>query len=285
MALITAQLMTCILTMDLVISNPCIMELNTFFTMITMMTITIFIKSQIPTTPSFIFNQVATMAMTKTMSTIMTSATSMLKLITVTIRVTIHSSKQVITTMVYHIMMISLTACLTMTNSPRTTVIPISMSTWLTTAKWVTIVMKISHTIESLDMDTQMTIQWTSSFMGNGPMIYPIQDSDTTCMDLITVTKDTLLMLLLCMTYMQRVTMVMTVIWQCQCTMAMVSESLSLIIRLSQTFFITFYWLCLIHSLKILIDFLGNLSPQILPLNLIDNWGSSTRATSAPARM
>ena len=227
MASITAQLMTCTMTMDLVISNPCIMALNTFFTMITMMTITIFIKSQIPTTPSFIFNQVATMAMTKTMSTIMTSATNMLKLITVIIMVIIHLSKQVIITMVCHIMMISLTACLTMTNSLRTTDIPISMSTWLTTAKWVTIVMKISHTIESLDMDTQMTIQWTSSFMGSGPMIYPIQDLDTTCMDLTTVTKDTLLMLLLCMTYMQRVTMVMTVIWQCQCTMAMVSDFLA----------------------------------------------------------
>ena len=52
-------------------------------------------------------------------------------------------------------------------------------------------------------MDTQMTIQWTSSFTGNGHMTYPTQDSDTICMDLITVTMDTLLMPLLSMAIMQ----------------------------------------------------------------------------------
>ena len=77
------------------------------------------------------------------------------------------------------------------------------MSTWPTTVKWVMTTMKISRIIESSDTDTQMTIQWTSSSTGNGHMTYPTQDSDTICMDLITVTTDTLLMPLLSMAIMQ----------------------------------------------------------------------------------
>ena len=77
------------------------------------------------------------------------------------------------------------------------------MSTWHTTVKWVMTTMKISRIIESSDTDTQMTIQWISSSTGNGLMTYPTQDSDTICMDLITVTTDTLLMPLLSMAIMQ----------------------------------------------------------------------------------
>ena len=153
-----------------------------------------------------------------------------------------------------------------MTNSHTTTDILTNTSTWPTTVKWVMTTMKTSHIIESSDMDTQMTIQWTSSFMDNGPMTYHTQDLDTICMDSTTVMMDTLLIPLLSM-----VTMVMTVIWQCQCTMAMVSESLSLITGLSQTFLTNFYWLCLIHPFMILTDFLGHQAPHILPLNLMEN--------------
>jgi hypothetical protein len=55
---------------------------NIVFKMITMMTIMIFMKSQIHITPSFIFNQVIEITMTRMMSSIMTSAINMLKLIT-----------------------------------------------------------------------------------------------------------------------------------------------------------------------------------------------------------
>ena len=159
-----------------------------------MMNTTMYMKSKIHITPSFIFNQVATITMMRTTSTIMTSATNMHKLITVIIMLTIHLRKQVIIATVYHIMMLSLTVCLTMTNSHTTTDIPTNMSTWPITATWVMITMKIlkiSHIMESLDTATQMTIQWTSSFTGNGRMTYPTQDLDTICMDLTMVTMDT----------------------------------------------------------------------------------------------
>ena len=116
MASIMVQLMTCMMTIELVISTLLIMVLNTLFTMITMTTIMIFMKYQIPITPSFIFNQVTTITMTRTMSSIMTSATNMLKLITVTIMVIIHLRKQVIIKTVYHTMMLSLSEFLTMTS-------------------------------------------------------------------------------------------------------------------------------------------------------------------------
>ena len=195
--------MTYMMTIDLDISTLLIMVLSTVFTMITMKTIMISMKSQIPITPSFIFNQVITITMTRTTSSIMTSVTNMLKLITEIIMLIIHLRRQVIITTVYHTMILSLTAYLTMTNSHTTMDIPTSMSTWPTTAKWVMTTMKISRIIESSDTDTQMTIQWTSSSTGNGHMTYPTQDSDTICMDLITVTTDTLLMPLLSMAIMQ----------------------------------------------------------------------------------
>ena len=51
-------------------------------------------------------------------------------------------------------------------------------------------ILKISRIMESWDTAIQMTIQWTSSFTGNGRMTYPTQDLDTICMDLIMVTMD-----------------------------------------------------------------------------------------------
>ena len=206
MALITVLLMTCMMTIELVISMRLIMALNTVSTMITMMNTTMYMKSKIHITPSFIFNQVTIITMTRTMNSIMTSATNMLKLIMVIIMVTIHLRKRVIIVMVYHTMILSPTVCLIMINSHTTTDILTSTSTWPTMVTWVMIttkILKISRIIESSDMDTQMTIQWTSSFMGNGRMIYPIQDSDTICMDLNTVMTDTLLTPLLRMVILQ----------------------------------------------------------------------------------
>ena len=109
MALITGLLTTCMMTIDSVISILLIMVLNMAYMMITMMTHTMSMKSKIHITPSFIFNQVATITMTRTTSTIMTSAINMHKLITVIIMLTIHLRKQVIIATVYHIMMLSLT--------------------------------------------------------------------------------------------------------------------------------------------------------------------------------
>ena len=141
--------------------------------------------------------------MTRTTSSTTTSVTNMLKLITEIIMLIIHLRRLVIIVTVYHIMIHSLTACLTMTNSHTTTDIPTSTSTWPTMAKWVMITMKISHIIESWDTDTLMTIQWINSPTGNGHMTYPTQDSDTICMDLTTVMTDTLLMPLLSMVILQ----------------------------------------------------------------------------------
>ena len=103
-------LMTHMMTIDLDISTLLIMVLSTVFTMITMKTIMISMKSQIPITPSFIFNQVITITMTRTTSSIMTSVTNMLKLITEIIMLIIHLRRQVIITTVYHTMILSLTA-------------------------------------------------------------------------------------------------------------------------------------------------------------------------------
>jgi hypothetical protein len=142
-------LMTYMMTIELDISTLLIMVLSTVFTMIIMKTIMISMKSQIHITPSFIFNQVITITMMRTTSSIMTLVTNILKLITEIIMLTIHLRRQVIITTVYHTMMLSLMACLTKTNSHTTTDIPISTSTWPTTAKWVMITMKIFHIIES----------------------------------------------------------------------------------------------------------------------------------------
>ena len=122
-------LMTHMMTIDLDMSTLLIMELSTVFTMITMKTIMISMKSQIPITPSFIFNQVITITMTRMMSSIMTSAINMLKLITEIIMLIIHLRRQVIIMTVYHTMMLSLTVCLTMINSHTITDIPTSTST------------------------------------------------------------------------------------------------------------------------------------------------------------
>ena len=102
--------MTHMMTIDLDISTLLIMVLNTVFTMITMKTIMISMKSRIPITPSFIFNQVITITMTRTTSSIMTLVTNMLKLITEIIMLIIHLRRQVIITTVYHTMILSLTA-------------------------------------------------------------------------------------------------------------------------------------------------------------------------------
>ena len=51
----------------------------------------------------------------------------------------------------------------------------------------------------------------------------------------------------------------------------MVSDFLSLITGLSQTFSTISNWLCLIHPFKILIDFIGHQAPHVLPLNLFEN--------------
>ena len=103
-------LMTYMMTIDLDISTLLIMVLSTVFTMITMKTIMISMKFRIPITPSFIFNQVITITMTRTTSSIMTSVTNMLKLITEIIMLIIHLRRQVIITTVYHTMILSLTA-------------------------------------------------------------------------------------------------------------------------------------------------------------------------------
>ena len=100
MALIMGLLMTNMMTIDLVISTLLIMVLSTVSTMITMMTIMIYMKYQIPITHSFIFNQVITITMTRTMSSITTSAINMLKLITEIIMPIIHLRGQVIITTV-----------------------------------------------------------------------------------------------------------------------------------------------------------------------------------------
>jgi hypothetical protein len=196
-------LMTYMTTIELDISTLLIMVLSTVFMMIIIKTIMISMKSQIHITPSFIFNQVITITMMRTTSSIMTSVTNILKLITEIIMLTIHLRRQVIITTVYHTMKLSLMACLTMTNSHTTTDILTSTSTWPITAKWVMITMKICHIIESWDTDTQMTIQWINSSTGNGLMTNPIQDMDTICMDLTTGTTDTLLMPRLSMVIMQ----------------------------------------------------------------------------------
>ena len=73
---------------------------NIVFTMITMTIIMISMKSKIHITPSFIFNQVITITMTRTMSSITTSAINMLKLITEIIMPIIHLRGQVIITTV-----------------------------------------------------------------------------------------------------------------------------------------------------------------------------------------
>ena len=110
MALIMGLLMKYMMTIDLVISTLLIMVPFIVFTMIPMMTMMISMKSQIHITPSFIFNQVITITMTRTTSSIMTSVTNMLKLITEIIMLIIHLRRQVIITTVYHTMILSLTA-------------------------------------------------------------------------------------------------------------------------------------------------------------------------------
>ena len=129
MALIMGLLMKYMMTIDLVISTLLIMVPFIVFTMIPMMTMMISMKSQIHITPSFIFNQVITITMTRMMSSIMTSAINMLKLITEIIMLIIHLRRQVIIMTVYHTMMLSLTVCLTMINSHTITDIPTSTST------------------------------------------------------------------------------------------------------------------------------------------------------------